>query len=247
MHDADRLQHLCDEGQARLERTDYLGAIAVLEQADLLATRLQDFDTLARLCLPLQEARRQARQRCGEGIVRLDLVEPSAGKLDPLELAARHPHGQLLLAAEGSLAAAVRLRTIQRQRMQYAETFLAASYPLHGSLAVLVVPTATVQVPSVGQVRSVDDLLRRAPANAVVLTESELPRGQEPGNSRSFAWTMALWERLHLPYLALAKSVSDLRRRMAACRDAIAVDPACEAAHQLLSEAARELSRQRRE
>ena len=65
--DAGDLQALCDRGQTLLERMEYLAAEAVLVEADHLATTRGDFDTLARLYMPLQEARRQRRQRCGEG------------------------------------------------------------------------------------------------------------------------------------------------------------------------------------
>lgn len=243
MRDDDRLQSLCDDGQSRLERMDYLGAISVLEQADLLAMQLGDFDTLSRLYMPLQEARRQARQRAGEGIVRLDLLESPGQPCDAIELARRYPHGQFLVAGHARLAPSMALRAIYRQRMLYAETFLAAWYAVGAGRAVLVVPTTSVAVPEQSRVRSIDDLLRLAPPHSVVLPESELPTGEQRGNTDTFAWTMGLWERLHLPYLSIARSVSDCLRRIEACRAAIAVDPACEPAHQLLSEAARTLHR----
>jgi len=241
--DAERLQTLCDEGQSLLERMEYLAAISVLEQADLLATRLGDFDTLSRLYMPLQEARRQSRQRAGEGTVRLDLLEPPGQPLDLVELATRYPHGQLLVAGHARLTPSLSLRALQRQRMQYAETFLATWYDVGAARAVLIVPHDVVAVPDASRVRSIDDLTRLAPPHSVILPESDLPTGERPGNTRTFAWTMGLWERLHLPYLAMAKAVSDPLRRIEACRRAIVVDPACEPAHQLLADTARALHR----
>jgi hypothetical protein len=223
---------------------EYLAAISVLEQADLLATRLGDFDTLSRLYMPLQEARRQSRQRAGEGIVRLDLLEPPDRPFDPIELATRYPHGQLLVAGHARLTPARSLRALQRQRMQYAETFLAAWYDVGAARAVLIVPNDEVAIPEASRVRSIDDLIRLMPPHSVILPESELPTGERAGSTQTFAWTMALWERLHLPYLAMAKAVSDPTRRIEACRRVIAVDPACEPAHQLLVEAARVLHRE---
>src|SRR4051812_8009067 len=93
------LQDLCELGQQQLVRTEYLAAEATLVEAERLATSLNDFDTLGRLYMPLQEARRQRRQRCGEGVVCLDLV--SDGPDDRVE--GRHvienfSHGQLLVA-----------------------------------------------------------------------------------------------------------------------------------------------------
>ena len=74
---ASDLQSLCERGQQLLMQTKYLDAEHALVEADQLATRLEDFDTLARLYMPLQEARRQRRQLAGEGVVRLDLIAKS--------------------------------------------------------------------------------------------------------------------------------------------------------------------------
>src|SRR4051812_45174447 len=93
------LQSLCERGQELLMSMDYIGAERALVEAESIALRENDFDTLSRLYMPLQEARRQIRQRCGEGDVRLDLVAESANeKLDPERIVADYPHGQLLVA-----------------------------------------------------------------------------------------------------------------------------------------------------
>ena len=68
------LQSLCELGQEQLIRMEYLAAERTLVEAEEIARRERDFDTLGRLYMPLQETRRQRRQRCGEGIVRLDLI-----------------------------------------------------------------------------------------------------------------------------------------------------------------------------
>src|SRR5437867_2547154 len=105
MPTGDDLQALCERGQIELERTDYLAAEATLVEADRLASELEDFDTLARLYMPLQEARRQRRQRCGEGAVVLDLIATSPDSdPDPQQLIEQYPHGQLLVAGWGSVA-----------------------------------------------------------------------------------------------------------------------------------------------
>src|SRR4051794_24910131 len=118
------LQSLCECGQELLMATDYIGAEAVLVEADRIATRNDDFDTLARLYMPLQEARRQRRQRCGEGIVKLDLIARS--EKDPIDveaIAEKYPQGQLLIAGWGDVAPAARLREIIATRNLYLETF----------------------------------------------------------------------------------------------------------------------------
>ena len=68
------LQDLCESGQALLMEARYLEAERALSAAEHEAWASRDWETLARLYMPLQEARRQRRQRCGEGLVVLDLL-----------------------------------------------------------------------------------------------------------------------------------------------------------------------------
>src|SRR6188768_1437288 len=90
----DNLQDLCEQGQERLMATDYWGAERLLAKAERLAWDAQDFDTLARLYMPLQEARRQRRQRCGEGLVVLDLLsEGPDDHVDGRRIIENYPHG----------------------------------------------------------------------------------------------------------------------------------------------------------
>src|SRR5256885_16243037 len=103
----DDLQRLCQRGQERLMEMDYLAAEDALEEAERIAWEQQDWDTLARLYMPLQEAHRQKRQRCGERIVCLDLwARPPEEQLDADRILEQHPHGQLLVAGWGSIAPA---------------------------------------------------------------------------------------------------------------------------------------------
>src|SRR5438046_594463 len=94
---ADDLQAQCELGQQQLMRTEYLQAEATLADAEARAWAARDFDTLSRLYMPLQEARRQRRQRCGEGIVCLDLFATGPhDDLDARHVVENYPHGQLL-------------------------------------------------------------------------------------------------------------------------------------------------------
>src|SRR4051794_33841861 len=99
------LQSLCELGQQQLMRTEYLEAEITLAEAEAQAWTNRDFATRARLSMPLQEARRQRRQRCGEGVVHLDLLATSpADKLDGRHVVQNYPHGQLLVAGWASIA-----------------------------------------------------------------------------------------------------------------------------------------------
>jgi hypothetical protein len=243
------LQALCEEGQQRLMRMEYLAAEAVLEQAEAAALAAEDFDTLGRLYFPLQEARRQRRQVCGEGAVRLDLWAGGPDDaLDAEQIIADHPHGQLLVAGWASIEPAVRLRELARQKQLYVETFLGAAYPATPDGAqriIAIVPTADVALPPANAAigGAIESLIQRLPPFSVVLAEGELPRGAQAGSADTFALTMGFWERLHLPFLNAAAKVSDPRRRIEAFRQAIRVDYACEKAHQWLAETALGLAR----
>jgi len=239
----DDLQTLCAQGQEKLMATEYLQAERTLAAAEDIAWTRKDFDTLSRLYLPLQEARRQRRQRCGEGIVCLDLLARSTSEQpDPHEIVEAFPVGELLVAGWASIAPALEVRRLQREKMLYIETFLAAVYPIGASRAVAIIPTQDVQLPD-ARPRSIDDLVRSLPPHSIVLAESELPAGRRRGSSATYAEVMKLWERLHLPFLAAADMQIDPLRKIEGYRKTIDVDYACELAHQNASQAARQLAR----
>ena len=123
------LQTLCELGSQQLIDMDYLAAEATLAEAEKRAWAAQDFDSLSRLYMPLQEARRQRRQRCGEGTVRLDLLATGDS---PMTLVEQFPQGQLLIAGLGSIAPAIEFRKLGVKLSLYVETFLAAVYPIVG-------------------------------------------------------------------------------------------------------------------
>ncbi len=237
------LQAQCELGQQQLVRTEYLQAEATLASAAEVALGNKDFDLLSRIYMPLQEARRQRRQRCGEGEVCLDLLaESAADHLDGQRVIENFSHGQLLVAGWGSIAPAVLVRTLARERGLYLETFLAAVYPVGAGRVVVIVPTEDVALPDATE-RSVDDLARRLPPQSLLMAESELPRGTRRGNTQTFAEVMAMWERLHAPFLAAADMQVDLMQKIEGYRRTIRVDYACELAHQKASQAARQALR----
>jgi hypothetical protein len=240
-------QHLCQVGQAHLEAMRYLEAESALVQAEAIALAAEDWDTLSRLYMPLQECRRQRRLRCGEGIIRLDLLASSPERQPRAEdVIAAYPHGQLLVAGWASIDPAMNVRTLASHHQLYVETYLAAAYPLAGGArCVAIVPTVEVALPPPEPEQPVDRLLSRLPPFSIVLGVEELPPGQKRGDTNTFAFTMAMWERLHLPFLAAADQTKDLKQRIAAYRRTIEVDYACELAHQKLSDAAGELRRTR--
>ena len=228
-------------------RMDYLRAEAALAEAERHAWEARDWDTLSRLYMPLQEARRQRRLRCGEGLVVLDLLAQGPDdRVDGRHVVENFPHGQLLVAGWGTVEPGLRVRALQAEHGLFVETFLAAVYPVGAGRAVAVVPTGDVRLPPPAAHATIDRLIADLPPHCIVLKADELPVGTRRGNTQTYAQVMDLWERLHLPFLAAADMQADPVRRIEHYRHTIDVDYACELAHQKLSAVARELGRQAR-
>jgi len=223
----DEVQELCERGQEQLMAMDYLRARQTLESAEAAAWDLRDWDTLARLYMPLQEVHRQIRQTCGEGMVVLDLWAASPGeRIDAEEILKKYPQGQLLMAGWESIEPALAVRRLARQRSLYVETFLAWSHATEQGVSIVMAPTAD--------------------ASAYPLPEykaEEIPKGARKGNSQTYALVMGWWENLHRPFLEAADKENDPVAKMEKYRKTIEVDYACELAHQKLADAARELAR----
>ena len=238
-HYDSELQRQCDEGQQLLMATEYLRAERVLCDAAKKAEAAGDYDTLGRVYYPLQEARRQRRQVCGEGTIKLDLLPCGAHDVpDPATVAERYPHGQVLLAGWASVEPARELRRIADERGLYLETYLAAAYPTaEGVTMVALLPHAEEDLPdeNVCVDGGLEALLEGLPSDSVVLRADDLPHGASPGSAETFAKTMELWENLSLPLLNAARALEKPKQRIAGYKKAIEADYACEKAHQWLA------------
>src|SRR6185295_19413109 len=95
------LFRLWDEGQKALATTRYTAARRALEAAESIAWRERDAQSLARLYLPLLEARRLIRYQAAEGRVEIDNGEPAISARSCVKefLFLAQDAGTLLLAA----------------------------------------------------------------------------------------------------------------------------------------------------
>ena len=237
------IQSLCEQGQTALLQTDYLQAERHLIAAETLAWDAKDYDALARLYMPLQEARRQRRQRCSDGVF-VTITRRSANEtIDPTAIAKDHPIGQLLVAAYGSIGPVTQLRAIADQRRLYLDLPLAASYVVSGQTVVMVAPLPDTELPNADAIDSIDTLLRAAPPHSVIVPLDAIPPDQPHGDARTFGYLMNVWETLHAPFLAMADAATDPLQKLTLYRQTIRVDYACEFAHQRFSDTARLLSR----
>jgi hypothetical protein len=240
------LQDLCEQGSEQLVEMRYLEAEATLARAEADAWAGRDWDTLARLYMPLQEARRQRRQRCGEGVVALDLIAQGPhDAVDGRRIVKNFPHGQLLVAGWQSIAPAIEVRRLAAEHGLYVETFLGAAFSVGGKTAVVIVPLEDAKLPA-GEFESLQQLETQLPNHSLVTDGSAIVRGQRKGTPQTFGEVMALWERLHAPFLAEADADPDPVRQIERYRLAARVDYASELAHQKLSDVAHRLAREAR-
>jgi hypothetical protein len=238
------IHELCERGSEQLIATQYLEAEATLVQAEALAWDARDWDALARLYMPLQEARRQRRQRCGEGMVALDLIADGPDDvIDAKRVLENFPHGQLLVAGWGSLEPAAQVRKLAAERGLYVETFLGAAVHVSGRTAVVIAPLEQLK-PVAREFQSIEQLEEHLPAHCLILDDEHIIRGKRKGTPKTFGEVMAMWERLHAPFLAAADSEPDALRKIELYRETIGVDYACELAHQKLSDLAHGMARE---
>jgi hypothetical protein len=237
----EQLQDLCEAGQRELMATNYLAAEKILVEAERIALDQNEFETLARLYMPLQEARRQRRQRCGEGIIRLDLI--AQGPHDHItgrEVLENHSFGQLLVAGWGTIAPALELRRLQAELDLYVETFLAAVFSTSNGTVVAIVAEESHLPPPEPQ--PLESLKKNLPPNTLLYRPNELPQGAQRGTHETYSRVMQMWERLHSPFLAAADAQKDPLQKIHDYRRTIRVDYACELAHQKLAATAQRLA-----
>lgn len=225
----EQLQELCESGQRELMATNYWAAEKILARAEQIALDQREWETLSRLYMPLQEARRQRRQRCGEGMVHLGFIAKSPGeKISAEQIVEQYPFGQLLLAGWQTIEPAQQFRRLAAERNLYVETFLAAVIPASSGPVVAIVPEE-LHLPDL-------------PQHALLLKPDELPTMAQRGTYETYSRIMQMWESLHTPFLAMADAVKDPIEKIQAYRRTIRVDYACELAHQKLAAVAARLA-----
>ncbi len=243
MH-CESLQELCLAGQQLLAAQEYVEAEQALIRVETEASKLRDWDTLARLYMPLQEARRQRRQRSLQGLFCLDLA--SEGPDDHIEgrhILENYPHGVLLVAGWGTIEPALQARKLQARFKLYADVLLGATYPLIGGGNVIVVIAHEHAILPPVCPRRIDEVGGVMPPHSLVFRQEELPGGPRHGTPELVSRVQRWWEQLHWPFIVDARAVRDLRKRIGAYRRAIEVDYGCELAHQELSDTAHQLAR----
>src|SRR5438132_7746862 len=198
----EQLQELCESGQRELMATNYLAAEKILAGAEQIAFDQREFESLSRLYMPLQEARRQRRQKCGEGTVHLGLIAKSAtDKLSAQQIIDQYPFGQLLIAGWGTIEPALQFRRLQTQRDLYVDTFLAAVFSTTEGPMIAIVPEES-PLPS-SNPKSFEQLRRLFPPHTLFFKLDQLPSIPKKGTYETYSHVMQIWESLHSPFLQL--------------------------------------------
>lgn len=139
------LDAMMEDASRALARMEYLECEALCVEALDQARAAEAWSYVARILLPLQEARRQRRMIAAEGVVRLgttSLTGPVSGWLDEMEagcLAVTAPHGA---------AQARELVALARQRRRVVEVLYVENAPRQGDWRVRSFggPAVTVEV-----------------------------------------------------------------------------------------------------
>jgi hypothetical protein len=237
----DQLQELCEHGQRELMATNYLAAEKILAQAEQIAFDQSEFETLSRLYMPLQEARRQRRQRCGEGTVHLGLIAKSPeDKLSAEQIIEHYPFGQLLIAGWGTIEPALRFRRLQVERNLYVDTFLASVYPTMDGPIIAIIPEPSAL--SSPNPKPFEQLRQSLPPHTLLFKPDQLPSSPQKGTYETYSYVMQVWESLHTPFVAMADATKDPIEKIQAYRRTIRIDYACELAHQKLAAVAARLA-----
>jgi hypothetical protein len=225
----EELQELCESGQRELMATNYWAAEKILARAEQIAFDQREFETLSRLYMPLQEARRQRRQRCGEGTVHLGLIAKSpTDKISAEQIIEQYPFGQLLIAGWGTIEPALQFHRLAAERNLYVETFLAAVVPAANGRVIAIIPE---------QLAGTD-----LPPHALLFKQDQLSTSPKKGTYETYSHVMQMWESLHTPFLAMADAMKDPIEKIQAYRRTIRIDYACELAHQKLAAVAARLA-----
>src|ERR1700722_11881215 len=143
--DVAKIQELCEIGQTQLMRMEYWEAELTLVQAEAIALKTEDYDALARLYMPLQEARRQRRQKCLEGPVRAIVAGNAADVISPEKLLRDFKQGTLFIAGWDSTRPALQVREAIASFRLYVDVFVAS---ISESPKILVEPNVVLQSPA---------------------------------------------------------------------------------------------------
>lgn len=217
-----QVQAALEQGERQLMQMQYLQAEQTLAEAERDAWNQHDFYALSRVYLPLQESRRQRRQRALDGPIRLDLVAQGAeDHLQANRVIENFRGGTVLVAGWMSLEPAIQTRRLATQQGLYLDVFLGAVYPLNGRRKIWIARRWTDAAPA--DLAS-DDFSFDEPIVRISAAE--------------------LWERLHAQALAEAGAERNPLKQIEAYRKTIQIDYACERAHQNIAFLARDLHRQ---
>ena len=231
MHGAGRsyLEKLWDAGQQHLALGRYMAACRELQTAEALAWRGRDAAALARLWLPLLEARRQVRQNATDGLILIARPHDRRAEHQVLQQFTQAPAGTLLLGGKdaGKIAGSVTYAACRSGACL--ETLLLVE---HGGVLRLCSPAdphlaAGLEVRTIaGAGEMIDPKLR---ADMVVpLPPPGVYLAGDPLHALACESIVVAWEALALKWQARHPAHARPWEEMAWLRLALRIDPAAE-------------------
>ena len=223
------LERLWNAGQQHLVMGRYMAACRELQAAEAMAWRRRDALSLARLWLPLLEARRQVRQNATDGLILI--APPHKGRIahQVLERFTRAPAGTLLLAGQdaGKIAGSVTYAAYRSGACREALLLLE-----HGSRLRLCSPADPHLAAGleVRITRATDDMIDPGvPADVVVPLPPPGAYGPgDPLHAVACESIVVAWEALALKWQARHPAHAAPWEEMAWLRLALRIDPAAE-------------------
>ena len=244
------LERQWDVGQRHLAAGRYVAARRALESAEGLAWRRRDAGTLARIYLPLMEARRQIRQNAVEGMI----VITAGGDRRKTQMLLGQASGTLLIGGTRADRVAEAAREVGC-RMRQRAGMLEVGGLLHHGGEVRLVSGAEVVFAGGLAVRTVTSAEARIDPRVEGEMVVPLPPAGVYGAGEGLQGVareslVLAWEALALKWQgrhslnAGGPSAESAWREMAWLRGALAVDPACEPAAMRLISLAEAVERQ---
>ncbi|HUO10880.1 MAG TPA: hypothetical protein VM008_21440 [Phycisphaerae bacterium] len=235
------LHRLWDLGQRHLAGGRYVAARRALESAEAIAWRQRDARSLARIYLPLLEARRQIRYNAAEGtLVLLNPTAPIHEQQKKVRDFLHAPAGTILLPASsaspnhlaaGRLAASIQYES--RRTGRWLEALLLLQRGIHTRLASPADPTFAAGLPvqfttnTTHMIGSSTDLHLTVPLPPPGIYTAKTGGGLHALLRESLLIApeaLALsWQHRHSPLRS-----SDPWQELAWLRRALQIDPACE-------------------
>ncbi len=223
---ANSAEILWDLGQQHLAAGRYVSARQYLESAENMYWRKGDFAALARVYLPLLEVRRQLRQLAVDGVILIGEAGQAVQDRVMIKSLLAAPCG-VIVAGTGAAARQIIMHSRRTGRVYDSLVLVRGKTHIslcaaHDSVAAaglrVTVPQSSKEL--VNPEINADMLIPLPPAGAY--------RPGTPRHAQARESLLIVWEALALKWQSRHQAAPEPRAELNGCRNALAIDPACE-------------------